>query len=128
MLKNSTVFSSFSVDDLAKARKFYSQKLGLEVTKEEMGNLVLNIKDGTEIIIYPKGKGHAPASFTVLNFLVDDIDSAVEQLSARGVKFEQYDGDVKTNQKGIHQNGSHYIAWFKDPAGNILSIIESNKS
>ncbi len=123
MFKNSNTFSSFSVDDLAKAKEFYSQTLGLEVTEEEMGHLALHLDGGTEVMIYPKGKDHAPADFTILNFLVEDIESAAKQLSASGVKFEQYDGDLKTDEYGIFRGGP-LIAWFKDPAGNILSIIQ----
>ncbi|MEL7835138.1 VOC family protein [Fodinibius sp. Rm-B-1B1-1] len=123
MFKNNAAFSSFSVDDLAKANKFYSQTLGLKVTKEEMGHLVLHLDGGTETMIYPKGEDHVTANFTILNFLVEDIDSAVEQLSASGVKFEQYEGDLKTDEHGIFRGGP-LMAWFKDPAGNILSIIQ----
>ncbi len=123
MFKNNNTFSSFSVDDLAKAGSFYSRTLGLKVTEEEMGHLVLHLNGGTDTMIYPKGKDHIPANFTILNFLVENIDTAVEQLSASGVKFEQYDGDLKTDEHGIFRSGP-LIAWFKDPAGNILSIIQ----
>jgi predicted enzyme related to lactoylglutathione lyase len=121
MLQTRNAFSSFSVNDLQKAKQFYSQTLGLKVNESEMG---LEIHPGdTDVFIYPK-PNHTPASFTVLNFLVDDIDKAVDELQKNGVRFEQYDGEIKTNQKGIHHNGGPSIAWFKDPAGNILSVLE----
>ena len=121
MLQTKTAFSSFSVNDLKKAKDFYAQTLGLKVNESEMG---LEIHPGdTDVFIYPK-PNHTPASFTVLNFLVDDIDKAVDDLKENGVSFEQYDGEIKTNEKGIHRNGGPSIAWFKDPAGNILSVLE----
>jgi catechol 2,3-dioxygenase-like lactoylglutathione lyase family enzyme len=121
MLQTKSAFSSFSVNDLKKAKDFYAQTLGLEVNESEMG---LEIHPGdTDVFIYPK-PNHTPASFTVLNFLVDDIDQAVDELKKNGVRFEQYDGEIKTNEKGIHRNGGPTIAWFKDPAGNILSVVE----
>jgi len=76
-----------------------------------------------DVFIYPK-PNHSPATFTVLNFLVDDIETTVDELSDKGVKFEHYDGEIKTDAKGIHRNGGPTIAWFKDPAGNILSVVE----
>ena len=121
MLQTKSAFSSFSVNDLKKAKDFYAQTLGLKVNESEMG---LEIHPGdTDVFIYPK-PNHTPASFTVLNFLVDDIDQAVDELKQNGVSFEQYDGEIKTNEKGIHRNGGPSIAWFKDPAGNILSVLE----
>jgi len=121
MLQTKSAFSSFSVNDLKKAKDFYAQTLGLKVNESEMG---LEIHPGdTDVFIYPK-PNHKPASFTVLNFLVDDIDKAVDELHKNGVRFEQYDGEIKTNEKGIHRNGGPTIAWFKDPAGNILSVLE----
>jgi len=121
MLRTKRAFSSFSVNDLKKAKDFYAQTLGLEVNESEMG---LEIHPGdTDVFIYPK-PNHTPASFTVLNFLVDDIDQAVDELKQNGVRFEQYDCEIKTNGKGIHRNGGPTIAWFKDPAGNILSVLE----
>ena len=121
MLQTRNAFSSFAVNDLQKAKNFYSQTLGLKVNESEMG---LEIHPGdTDVFIYPK-PNHTPASFTVLNFLVDDIDKAVDELKQKGVSFEQYDGEIKTNEKGIHHNGGPSIAWFKDPAGNILSVLE----
>ena len=121
MLQTRNAFSSFSVNDLKEAKDFYAQTLGLKVNESEMG---LEIHPGdTDVFIYPK-PNHTPASFTVLNFLVDDIDKAVDELQQKGVRFEQYDGEIKTNEKGIHRNGGPTIAWFKDPAGNILSVLE----
>lgn len=121
MLQTKSAFSSFSVNDLKKAKDFYAQTLGLKVKESEMG---LEIHPGdTDVFIYPK-PNHTPAEFTVLNFLVDDIDQAVDELKKNGVSFEQYDGEIKTNEKGIHRNGGPTIAWFKDPAGNILSVLE----
>ena len=121
MLQTKSAFSSFSVNDLKQAKDFYAQTLGLKVKESEMG---LEIHPGdTDVFIYPK-PNHTPASFTVLNFLVDDIDKAVDELKKNGVRFEQYDGEIKTNEKGIHRNGGPTIAWFKDPAGNILSVLE----
>ena len=121
MLQTRNAFSSFAVNDLQKAKNFYSQTLGLKVNESEMG---LEIHPGdTDVFIYPK-PNHTPASFTVLNFLVDDIDKAVDELKQKGVSFEQYEGEIKTNEKGIHHNGGPSIAWFKDPAGNILSVLE----
>ena len=121
MLQTKTAFSSFSVNDLQKAKDFYARTLGLKVKESEMG---LEIHPGdTDVFIYPK-PNHTPASFTVLNFLVEDIDQAVDELQQKGVRFEQYDGEIKTNEKGIHRNGGPTIAWFKDPAGNILSVLE----
>jgi catechol 2,3-dioxygenase-like lactoylglutathione lyase family enzyme len=121
MLQTKSAFSSFSVNDLKQAKDFYARTLGLKVNESEMG---LEIHPGdTDVFIYPK-PNHTPASFTVLNFLVDDIDKAVDELKKNGVRFEQYDGEIKTNEKGIHRNSGPTIAWFKDPAGNILSVLE----
>jgi predicted enzyme related to lactoylglutathione lyase len=121
MLETKNAFSSFSVNNLKQAKDFYGQTLGLKVEESEMG---LEIHPGrTNVFIYPK-PNHTPASFTVLNFLVDDIIKAVDELNERGVRFEQYEGEIKTDEKGIHRNGGPSIAWFKDPAGNILSVLQ----
>jgi catechol 2,3-dioxygenase-like lactoylglutathione lyase family enzyme len=121
MLETNKAFSSFSVDDLQKAKAFYGNTLGLEVKESKEG---LELHPGeTAVFIYPK-PNHAPATFTVLNFLVDDIDAAVDELKGKGVQFEHYDGEIKTDEKGIHRNGGPTIAWFKDPAGNILSVLK----
>lgn len=120
-------FSSFSTDDLAEAKEFYGKTLGLNV-KEQEGGLGLNFQGGQTVFIYPKSD-HKPATFTVLNFPVDDIDKAVDKLTEFGVTFESYGGEMKTDEKGIFRgaesgNGPN-IAWFKDPAGNFLSVTES---
>lgn len=124
MLKDSPAFSSFSVADIDGARSFYSDTLGLDVLDEDMGTLRLRTNHGDSVLIYPKGSDHTPASFTVLNFLVEDVEAAVDELSNRGVRFEQYDGEIKTDAKGIHRGAGPVIAWFRDPDGNILSVIE----
>jgi catechol 2,3-dioxygenase-like lactoylglutathione lyase family enzyme len=122
MLETNKAFSSFSVDDLQKAKEFYAQTLGLKVKESKEG---LELHPGeNDVFIYPK-PNHEPATFTVLNFLVSDIDAAVDDLKKKGVQFEQYDGEIKTDAKGIHRNGGPTIAWFKDPAGNILSVLEN---
>ena len=122
MFKNTEAFSSFSARDLQAEKRFYGETLGLEV-KESKEGLELNLGGGGHVFIYPK-PNHSPASFTVLNFNVDDIDKAVDELAKRGVKFEQYDGEIATDEKGIHRNGGPKIAWFKDPAGNIISVLQ----
>lgn len=123
MFHDTKAFSGFSVDDLEKAKAFYGQTLGLEVT-EANGLLQLHIAGGTNILVYPK-PNHTPAAFTILNFPVKDIEQAVDQLNARGVRFESYnEGDLVTDEKGIFRGGGPKIAWFKDPAGNVLSVIE----
>ncbi|HTD97726.1 MAG TPA: VOC family protein [Mucilaginibacter sp.] len=124
MLKDSKAFSSFSVNDLQKAKAFYGDLLGLEVKENEMGILELH-PGGNNIIIYPK-PNHTPATFTVLNFPVDDVEKAVDELTQKGIQFEHYDyEDLKTDEKGISRdNGGPTIAWFTDPAGNILSVLE----
>ncbi len=128
MLKDSKAFSSFSVNDLAAAKAFYSQTLGLDVSEDEMG-LKLNLAQTNPVMVYKKDD-HTPASFTVLNFSVNGISDVVDELSSKGVAFEQYDwGDAgKTDDKGImHGKAAGQgpdIAWFKDPAGNVLSVLE----
>ena len=122
MFNNIKAFSSFSVDDLRKAKEFYGQALGLEVSEMPEG-LELHIAGGARIFIYPK-PNHSPATFTILNFPVDDVEAAVNQLLKRGVRFEHYNqGDLKTDDKGIFRGPGPNIAWFKDPAGNILSVL-----
>jgi len=123
MLKGSKAFSGFSVDDVQRAQEFYGQTLGLEVS-EENGLLWLHLASDNRVLVYPKSN-HVPATFTILNFSVDDVDGAVDELTSRGVRFEIYDeGDLKTDDKGIFRDGGPTIAWFKDPAGNVLSVIE----
>src|SRR5262252_9266619 len=121
MFKTNNVFSSFSVDDLKEAKNFYAQTMGLKVKESKEG---LELQPGdTDVFIYPK-PNHSPATFTVLNFMVDDIEEAVDELMKKGVRFQRYEGEIKTNAKGIHRDGGPAIAWFKDPAGNILSVLE----
>ena len=122
MLKDSKAFSGFSVDDIAKAKAFYGDTLGLDVS-EEHGMLDLRLAGGTEVLIYPK-PNHEPATYTILNFPVDDIEQTVDRLSERGVRFEQYEGEIETDERGIFRGEGPLIAWFKDPAGNILSVLE----
>ena len=123
MLKDSKAFSGFSAGDIAKAKEFYGETLGLDVS-ESHGLLTLQLAGGNNVIIYPK-PNHVPAAFTVLNFPVKDVDRAVNELKKRGVRFEQYDlPNVKTDEKGIMRGNGPTIAWFKDPAGNILSVID----
>jgi catechol 2,3-dioxygenase-like lactoylglutathione lyase family enzyme len=121
MFKNTKAFSGFSVNDLQKAKQFYSEVLGLEVS-ENMG-LELHIAGGNNILVYPK-PNHTPATFTILNFPVDNIEKAVEELRKKGVIFESYEDPIKTDENGIFRGGGPNIAWFKDPAGNILSVLE----
>ena len=123
MFKEAKSFCSFSVNDLQRAKEFYGQTLGLDISESPEG-LELHTGDNT-VFIYPK-PNHTPASFTVLNFAIDDIDEAVDELTALGVSLEHYNlPDIKTDERGIAR-GPHgpIIAWFKDPAGNILSVLE----
>ncbi|WP_346321094.1 VOC family protein [Chitinophaga sp. YIM B06452] len=123
MFNNTKAFSGFSVNDLQKAKQFYGQTLGLDVEEGEMSTLTLKIKGGGNIMIYQK-PNHSPATFTILNFPVKDIEQAVDQLTQKGVRFEQYEGELKTDEKGIFRGGGPLIAWFADPAGNILSVLQ----
>jgi catechol 2,3-dioxygenase-like lactoylglutathione lyase family enzyme len=126
VLTDSPAFSGFSVDDLDKARRFYEETLGLRVVEvPEMGGLLrLHLGGGAEVLVYAK-PNHTPASFTVLNFPVPDVEQAVDQLTARGVRFERYE-NPPTDAKGIMRAGGPLIAWFTDPAGNVFSVIEQN--
>lgn len=128
MFQAKAVFSGFSVDDEAKSKTFYTEILGLKLKNEEMG-LDFELPGGGALFIYPK-ENHEPATFTVLNFVVDDIDKAVDELKSKGVEFEHYDNEfIKTDEKGVARgraiNQGPDIAWFKDPAGNILSVLQS---
>jgi predicted enzyme related to lactoylglutathione lyase len=126
MFKDTRAFSGFSVDDLGKAKEFYGKTLGLEVNEDqEMGVLNLKIAGGTNIFIYPKDN-HEPATYTILNFPVGDIDNAVDQLTKAGVRFERYEmPGFEADAKGIVRGpDGPPIAWFKDPAGNVLSVLE----
>lgn len=128
MFKDTIAFSGFSVDDIEQARAFYGDKLGLnlEMSTEMPGILTLHIAGGHDILVYSK-QNHVPATYTILNFPVPDITVAVQQLNDLGIQFEHYDfDDFKTDPDGVFRAGGPLIAWFKDPAGNILSIIEQH--
>jgi len=123
MFTTSDAFSGFSVDDIPAAKQFYAQTLGLDVT-EANGMLRLHLAGGSDVLVYPKAE-HLPATFTVLNFPVADVELAVDELTARGVTFERYEGmEAEMDAKGIFRGGGPLIAWFTDPAGNILSVLE----
>jgi catechol 2,3-dioxygenase-like lactoylglutathione lyase family enzyme len=121
MLANSKAFSGFAVADVEQAKAFYAETLGLEVT-EEHGLLTLHLAGDRPTIVYPK-PDHEPANFTILNFPVDDVEAAVDELTARGVRFERYEG-FPQDEKGIMRGHGPDIAWFKDPSGNVLSLIK----
>jgi catechol 2,3-dioxygenase-like lactoylglutathione lyase family enzyme len=121
MFTNTKAFSGFAVDDIAKAREFYGETLGIK-TSEEHGLMTLHIAGDRPVLVYPK-PDHTPADYTILNFPVDDIDAAVDQLTARGVSFERYDG-MEQDERGIMRAVGPYIAWFRDPAGNVLSVLQ----
>jgi catechol 2,3-dioxygenase-like lactoylglutathione lyase family enzyme len=121
MFTNTKAFSGFAVDDVDKAREFYSETLGLKVS-DENGLLTLHIADDRPTLVYPR-PNHTPAEYTILNFPVDDIDQAVDDLTARGVQFERYEG-FDQDERGVMREEGPPIAWFKDPAGNVLSVIQ----
>jgi catechol 2,3-dioxygenase-like lactoylglutathione lyase family enzyme len=121
MFKHANAFSGFSVDDLERAKQFYGETLGLSVSENPAG-LELQLGGGARVFVYPK-PNHEPATFTILNFPVASIDEAVDELAAVGVTFERYDG-MEQDDRGIARGGGPNIAWFKDPAGNILSVLE----
>jgi catechol 2,3-dioxygenase-like lactoylglutathione lyase family enzyme len=124
VFKNKKAFPSFSVDDLEKAKEFYGNTLGIDISESKEG-LSLYPKSSNEIFIYPKTE-HTPATFTVLNFPVDDVGRAVDDLTKLGVRFQIYNkGELKTDEKGIFRGEGPKIAWFKDPAGNFLSVLET---
>ncbi len=125
-LNGNDAFSGFAVPDLDAARTFYGTTLGLDVTDEMGGALAISIGGGKRIYVYPK-PDHEPATYTILNFAVPDVEAAVDELIAAGVPFEHYDWeDLKTDEKGIMRgNGGPDIAWFRDPAGNILSVLKT---
>jgi catechol 2,3-dioxygenase-like lactoylglutathione lyase family enzyme len=122
MFENTKAFSGFAVDDIPRARAFYGDTLGLR-TSEADGILTLHIAGDRDTIVYPK-PDHEPAGFTILNFPVDDIEAAVDALVQRGVTFERYEG-MKADERGIMREGGPLIAWFKDPAGNVLSVLQT---
>jgi catechol 2,3-dioxygenase-like lactoylglutathione lyase family enzyme len=124
MFKDTQAFSGFSVDDVPRAKEFYGETLGLDVTEEGDG-IALHLAGGGNVFVYPKDDAHEPASFTVLNFQVDDVEAAVAALRERGVEFERYEGTpAETDEDGIFRGEGPKIAWFKDPAGNVLSVIK----
>jgi catechol 2,3-dioxygenase-like lactoylglutathione lyase family enzyme len=120
-LKNAKAFNSFSVNNIEEAKQFYGDVLGLDVKDGDMGTLNIHLNEN-EIFIYPK-EDHIPATYTVLNFMVPDVENAVHQLRGKGIRFEQYGGELQTDESGIHRKDGHTMAWFKDPAGNILSLM-----
>jgi len=127
MLTPADAFHGFAVHDTEAARAFYSDVLGVEVTDAEMGGIIrLHLGGGTPTIVYPK-PDHVPATYTILNFPVDDVEATVDELTARGVVFERYEGTpVETDEKGVFRGGGPLIAWFTDPSGNVLSVIAAD--
>ncbi|WP_262851212.1 VOC family protein [Mumia quercus] len=124
MLAESPAFQGFSVDDTKAARDFYVDVLGLDVD-EENGMLRMHLAGGRDVLVYPKGDQHQPASYTILNFPVPDVEAAVDALTERGVVFERYEGTpTATDDKGVFRGGGPLIAWFTDPAGNVMSVIQ----
>jgi catechol 2,3-dioxygenase-like lactoylglutathione lyase family enzyme len=124
MLEKAKAFPGFSVDDIGKARDFYGRVLGLRVSEAD-GMLTLHTGSGTDVLVYPK-PNHTPATFTILNFPVGDLDRAIDDLTGRGVRFERYDEEnLRTDERGVLIGEGPRIAWFKDPAGNILSVLEA---
>jgi catechol 2,3-dioxygenase-like lactoylglutathione lyase family enzyme len=121
MFANTKAFSGFAVDDVEKARAFYADTLGVR-TSEEHGMLTLHLAGDRDVLVYPK-PDHTPATYTILNFPVDDVDAAVDELTSRGVTFERYDG-MGQDDKGIMRDQGPDIAWFRDPAGNVLSVLK----
>ena len=122
MFKDTKAFSGFSAPDIEAARTFYADTLGIEVS-EDNGMLILHLAGGRDTLIYPK-PNHEPATYTILNFGVDDIEAAVDELLERGVDMEIYDG-FEQDERGIARDAGPPIAWFRDPAGNILAVIEN---
>jgi predicted enzyme related to lactoylglutathione lyase len=125
MLADTRAFSGIGVDDFEKAKDFYGETLGLRFTvlDEENGLMTLHLAGDRDTLLY-ESPSFSPAGYTVLNFEVDDIDAAVDELSSRGVKFEQYD-EMTQDEKGVMREGGPLIAWFKDPAGNVLSVLQN---
>jgi catechol 2,3-dioxygenase-like lactoylglutathione lyase family enzyme len=123
MFGGTKAFSGFAVDDIAAAKAFYGGTLGIRVS-ERNGLLTLHVAGGGDILVYPKGD-HTPATYTILNFPVADIEAAVDELAGKGVRFQRYEG-LETDDKGIFRGGGPLIAWFTDPAGNVLSVLEES--
>ena len=124
MLEDSQAFSGIAVRDLAQARQFYGEVLGVRVDENETGMLVLRLAGGRSVLLYPKAD-HEPATYTVLNFPVEEIDPVVRALASRGVEFERYEGTpMETDATGVFRGGGPLIAWFTDPSGNVLSVIQ----
>jgi catechol 2,3-dioxygenase-like lactoylglutathione lyase family enzyme len=121
MFAKTEAFSGFAVDDLDRAQQFYGETLGLE-TSVEHGLMTLHLAGERPTLVYPK-PNHTPADYTILNFKVDDVESAVDELAARGVQLERYDG-MEQDERGIMRGGGPYIGWFKDPAGNVLAVLQ----
>ncbi len=126
MINYNGSFASFSVNDLKKAKAFYQQTLGLDTTETPEG-LSIKTRDNLAVFLYPK-ENHEPATYTVLNFKVSNIEEAVDKLTASGVPFQHYEGELQTDKKGIFRGNGPTIAWFTDPAGNILSVIQDNRA
>jgi catechol 2,3-dioxygenase-like lactoylglutathione lyase family enzyme len=125
MLKDTKAFSGFSVNDIEAAKRFYGETLGITVSENPAG-LGIELAGGNSVFVYPK-ENHEPATFTILNFQVADVDATVGALTERGVEFERYEGtELETDEKGIFRGEGPTIAWFKDPAGNVLSVIDEN--
>ena len=124
MLADSEAYSGFAVPDLAEARRFYADTLGLRVSEldDQSGLLTLHLGGGRDVVVYSK-PDHVPATYTILNFPVDDVEGTVDALIQRGLTFERYDG-IEQDDKGINRGEGPLIAWFRDPAGNILSVIQ----
>ncbi|AZS38517.1 hypothetical protein CVS47_03175 [Microbacterium lemovicicum] len=126
MFSAERAFSGFSVDDIEAAQRFYGETLGLDVRKDDMGFLVLHLPTGSDVLIYSK-PNHEPASFTILNFPVDDVDAVVDDLNSRGIVTKIYDdSEGDTDEKGISRGWGPDIAWFRDPAGNVLSVLKTD--
>ena len=122
MFERTRAYSGFSVDDVPRARRFYGETLGLRVS-EAHGMLMLHIEGGRDTLVYPKGQDHTPATYTILNFPVDDIEAVVDELVRRGVVFDRF---VGVDEKGIFRGQGPLIAWFRDPAGNVLSVLQED--
>ena len=123
MFAETPAFSGFAVDDIEAARSFYGDTLGMKVTDGPMGVLTLHLSGSTPVMIYPK-PDFSPATYTMLNFQVEDIDSTVDELTSRGVEMQRYGGEFEQDEKGIMRGNGPTIAWFTDPAGNIVAVIE----